>query len=141
MSTNFTSIRFNHKNRVIEITTKKFYKSASIFGTEAYEALQQARTAYPNYNVVPKFAKTAKTDRYNGLTYSFIEQYIRKHDDDDHSKYNSFLDLRGLSAAAKEAGSSSRSYAEIKNWFFETFPEIESFENSREAILHPVKSC
>lgn len=126
------SIRFNHKNRVIELT-KSFDEKASRFGSDEYNALQDARKDYPNYHVIVA-RRSKREDSYKGLTYEFMENYINTH---DNAKENmaAFDDLRATSEEAKAFGAQRVSYGEIKAWFFKTYPEIEAFQKRREELL------
>lgn len=126
------SIHFDHKNRVIELT-KSFDAKASRYGTDEYMALQAARKDYPNYRV--EVARRAKReDSYKGLTYGFMENYIKKHDNADKN-IAAFNDLRATSEEAIALGVQAASYGEIKAWFFKTYPEIEAFQKRREELL------
>ena len=130
------NITINSKANTIEMT-KAFANEARKFGSEAYKELQEARRDYPNYRVVVKSVKTKK-ESYKGLDYDFMKSYIKKHDDENQSKLNEFLEMRGLSKTGLEIGAKSLSYGEIKEWFFDTFPEIAEFQKKREAIINRV---
>ena len=127
-----SAIRTIRESRTIEIT-KSFDKASSRFGTEAYEALQQVRQAYPDYRIVVKATRT-KVDHFKGLTYDFMERYIASHDNDGKNM-EMFNDLRATSEEAVNLGVDAASYGEIKAWFFRTYPEIEAFQKRREAAL------
>ncbi len=127
------SIRVIRKSREIVIT-KSFDKAASRFGTDEYEALQQARRDNPSYRVVVKSSRSNKTDHFKGLTYDFMEKYIASHDNADE-RMAEFNDLRATSEEAKEFGIGSASYGEIKAWFFKSYPEIAAFQRRREELL------
>lgn len=127
------NVTLNHENRTIEIT-KQFKKAACRFGSEEYRAIKEAVDAHPNYRVVTKTVK--RTDSYKGLTFDFMEKYIKAHDDENKSILAEFNELRAKSEEAVAMGFDSMTYGEIKKWFFETFPEIEAFQKRREAILN-----
>ena len=133
MTTFENSVRVNRSNRTIEVT-KTFDKAASRFGSREYEAMQQVRKDYPNFTVVVKSIRN-KADHYKGLTYDFMEKYIKAHDDGDGSKLAEFNDLRATSDEALAFGVEALSYGEIKAWFFKTYPEIEAFQKRRESAL------
>ena len=108
--------------------TKMFAAAARKFGTKQYRDLQEARRDYPNFKVVTVTRKaTSCQDTYKGLTYKFMEDYIQKHDDAEHSIMDEYLTLRGLTEAAKEHLLEPYSYYEMKNWFLKTFPAITEF--------------
>ena len=127
------NVTLNHENKTIEIT-KQFKKAACRFGSEEYKAIKEAVDAHPGYRVVTKTVK--KTDSYKGLTFAFMEKYIKSHDDENKSIMAEFNELRAKSEEAIALGFDSMTYGEIKKWFFETFPEIEAFQARREAILN-----
>ena len=116
--------------------TKKFAKAAEKFGSEEYRNLQEAKRDNPTFKVVIASRKTAaKKDTYKGLTYSYMETYIKAHDDDQHSIMAEYEMLRGISEAANEALAEPCSYNEVKNWFLKTYPAIANFHKMREDLV------
>jgi len=116
--------------------TKKFAKAAEKFGSEEYKNLQEARRDNPNFKIVVVSRKTTtKKDTYKGLTYSYMETYIKAHDDDQHSIMAEYEMLRGISEAAKEALAEPCSYNEVKTWFLKTYPAIANFHKMREDLV------
>ena len=123
----------NEKKMAIEMT-KKFAAAARKFGTKQYRDLQEARRDYPNFKVVTITRKsTGCQDTYKGLTFKFMEDYIQKHDDAEHSIMDEYLTLRGLTEAAKENLLEPYSYYEMKTWFLKTFPAIAEFHKQCDA--------
>lgn len=122
------------KKNTIEMS-KKFAKAASRFGSEEYRQLQEARRDYPTFRIVTKTTRTKKSDCFKGLTYSYMESYIKTHDDEDGSIMAEFEDLRATSKEAEELNMESASYQDIKAWFLETYPEIAKFQEKREKIM------
>ncbi|MEE1262847.1 hypothetical protein [Ruminococcus sp.] len=133
-----TNIFINNANRTITLTSKKFAAAASRYGTEAYKKLQEARKDYPDYQVVIKSSHKAKADKMPRLPYTFMEEYIKAHDDDNSSIMAEFNNLRGTSEEAKTLGVNSMPYNEIKDWFFQQFPAFADFQKKREAVLKAV---
>lgn len=126
----------NERKMVIEVS-KKFAAAASKYGTQEYKDLQEVRRDYPNFKVVTITRKTsAKKDSYKGLTYSYMETYIKAHDDDKKSIMAEYEMLRGISKAAKEALAEPCSYNEVKNWFLKKYSAIADFHKMREDILN-----
>ena len=125
----------NEKKMAIEVS-KKFYAAASKYGTQEYRDLQEVRRDYPNFkvSVVTRKATTQK-DTYKGLTYSYMETYIKAHDDEKKSIMAEYEMLRGISKAAKDALAEPCSYNEVKNWFLKKFTEIADFHKMREELL------
>ena len=123
-----TNITINAKNATIELT-KVFAKNASRFGSEEYKQLQQARADYPNYRVVIRKAGKS-VDHLKGLTFDFMLEYISSHNkdfDDEMSVKEAFLQLSARDEDGKKIeGVEYASYGEIKKWFLEQYPELNS---------------
>ena len=125
----------NYSSRTIQLT-KKFAKAAEKFGSDEYKNLQEARRDNPTFKIVVVSRKTSsKKDTYKGLTYSYMETYIKAHDDDQKSIMAEYEMLRGISKAAQEALAEPCSYNEMKTWFLKTFPEIANFHKMREELV------
>ena len=131
-----SNIIINTKKSTIEIN-KSFAKVASQFGTSEYNELQAARRDYPTFRVVTVSRKTSKPE-FKGLTYEYMEKYIASHDDEENTKMAEYKMLRGISDEGKAAVADSASYADVKEWFFMTFPEIENFHSKRDALLEQI---
>lgn len=127
------AISINTKKNTIEIT-KAFEKAASRFGSAEYDMLRQARNDNPNFRVVVAKRKAASAS-FKGLTFEYMEKYIKAHDDEEGSIMAEYENLRGLSDEAEAACADSLSYGEIKSWFLKEFPEIAEFHKKREAML------
>ena len=128
-----TNIRINETKRTIEVT-KAFYKEAIKFGTREYGELQEVRKDYPNFKVITKSAAKNK-DGFKGLTFEYMEKYIKEHDTDNEimSEFNILCgkDQEGYKVEFAE----SASYGEIKKWFLNTYPQIKEYHNKLENIL------
>ena len=125
----------NERKMVIEVS-KKFAAAASKYGTQEYKDLQEVRRDYPNFKVVTITRKvTTQKDSYKGLTYTYMETYIKAHDDDKNSIMAEYEMLRGISKAAQEALAEPCSYNEMKNWFLKKYPAIADFHKMREDLL------
>lgn len=128
-------MKINLKNHTIEMS-KKFAKAAGKFGSEEYRALQEARRDYPNFRVVTVSRKASvQKEGYKGLTYSYMENYIKTHDDEKQSVMAEYEMLRGLSEEAQELLAEPCSYIEMKEWFLKKFPAIAEFHKKREMLL------
>lgn len=128
-----TNITVNAKNHTIELT-KKDYDKACKFGTQEYFDLQEARKAYPSYKVV-KVTHKAPKNSFKGLTYAYMEKYIKSHDDEDQIIMAEYLMMRGETDEADEALANSASYQEIKTWFLEKFPAVADFHKNRAELI------
>lgn len=125
----------NERKMVIEVS-KKFYAAACKYGTEEYKNLQEVRRDYPNFKVVTITRKvTTQKDTYKGLTYTYMETYIKAHDDNNKTIMAEYEMLRGISKEAQDALAEPCSYNEMKNWFLKKYPAIADFHKMREDLL------
>lgn len=131
-----TTISINSKNHTIEMN-KSVAKAASKFGTPEYNELQEVRRAYPTYRVVT-VAKKGPKPEYKGLTYEYMEKYIKTHDNEDNSFMSEYLMLRGLDEDGKKIDADSAGYTDIKEWFFQSFPAIQKYHADRDALLKKI---
>ena len=76
------AITINAKNRTIELS-KVFAKAASLFGSEEYRRLQEARRDYPNYRVITVKQKGTGKAEFAKLSFDFMDKYIANHDVSD----------------------------------------------------------
>lgn len=131
-----TNITVNRKMRTLEIT-KKFDKASSRYGSDEYKELQNALAQNAGFKVVVKASTSKKKETYKGLTYEYMEKYIKAHDEDG-SIMEEYEMLRGISEEAEEACADSLSYHEMKEWFLSTYPAIAEFHNKRKSIMQKV---
>ena len=125
------SIVINDKSRTIEIT-KKFAAAAKIFGSQEYEDLQRARSHYPNYYVKVRSA-ARKADHFKGLTFDFMEKYIKNHKEE---LLSDFFILSGKNEKGEEQEfAAAATYGEIKKWFLKQFPELNIKRKTIDEIL------
>lgn len=118
-----TNITINTKNNTLVIT-KKFEKAASKFGSPEYKELKEARADFPNFKVVVRTVKQKK-ETYKGLTYEYMETYIKKYEPKEtrEAVLKEFEDKLFIS----ECHSKGRRYPAIKKWFLEKYPEVAKF--------------
>ena len=122
-------LSFNHKDKTIEMPTKKYETAASKYGTDEYIEVQNARRDYPNYRVVRRNRKIKKNDTIKGLTYEVMEKYIKSHDKENSIK-NHYDFLRGRT----EEMPYSATYGEIKKWFLATYPNYGKYPQTSTTI-------
>ena len=127
-----TSISINAKNRTIELSNT-FAKAASIFGSDEYNQLQEARRDYPRYRVVTLKQKGSGKAEFANLSFDFMDKYIADHDENGE-RTKEYRALRGL-----DANGVAEDYQTIKDWFLNTFPEFEAFRANRQALLEKIK--
>ena len=125
------AISVNTKNRTIELSNT-FAKAASLFGSEEYKQLQEARRDYPSYLVVTLKQKGTGKAEFAKLSFDFMDKYIASHDvsDDLKAEYNS---LRG-----RDDNGVAVDFQIVKDWFLNTFPEFEKFRADRLALLEKI---
>ncbi len=133
-----TTMKINDKKYTIEIT-KTFAQKASRVGTPEYHELLEVRRNFPKYKVV--IQKAASKDSYKGLTYAYMEKYIKAHDDETGSLMAEFKELRGKDDDGEEAMAESLSYGEIKMWFLAAFPEVKKFHEDRADRIKKIKEA
>lgn len=115
------NIIINERNKALEIT-KKFAAAASRFGSDEYLELKAARSEFPTFKVAIKTTSRKSKDNFKGLTYDFMEHYIKSRSNSENIM-NEYKDLKemGKSVAAVKA------YSQIKKWFLEKYPEVAEF--------------
>ena len=114
-------------SRTIELT-KKEMTAASRFGTNEYRNLQAARRDYPGFEVVT-ITRNVKTTRetYKGLTYAYMEKYIKLHDDEQKSVWTEYKILRGTPINPADEIPNPYTYIEMKKWFLDKFEAVAKF--------------
>ena len=122
----------NLMTKKIEMT-KTEAKSAGKPNTDAYNMLLELMKNFPGYEIEIVKPASKKTDRFKGLDYNYMMDYIKSH---NKELLKDFYTLRGLDDNGKKVGmAAAASYGEIKMWFLEQFPEVEKMaENVNEII-------
>ena len=117
-------MKINHKNQTIEMS-KKFAKAAEKFGSEEYKQLQEARGDNPGFKVVTVSRKASgQKESYKGLTYSYMENYIKTHDESGV-----------IMAEFEKLRDEKMPYGAIRKWFFEQYPQFKSFTTKTQWVL------
>ena len=125
------NFEISYTERTITLT-KKDMTAAQKYGSDAYNALQQARRDNPGFRIVTASRRTSTKESFKGLTFKYMEAYIAKHDDEASTIMTEYKTLRGEGG---EEINASLSYGEIRKWFLDTFPAIKDFNEKRDAIL------
>lgn len=108
---------------IMDRTFAKCYRDTM---SDEYTHLQRIRADYPNFAVVRRrIKKNTHQEHYAGLTYAYMEEYIRTHESKEilNAVLAEFKELKVIS----KCHSRSRRYAPIKRWFLEKYPAIEDF--------------
>ena len=128
-NTNVKGVKVNRIAKTIEIT-KAFNRKASIYGTDEYEALTQICKDNAGFDVVLRTTtKKPSKSSMKGLTYDFMEKYIKTH---DKTKMKEYMELRGLDDKSIEYGLGSLDRSDIVEWFLGEFKEIRAFHEKRD---------
>ena len=125
-------MKINEKKNTIEIT-KTFAQKATRVGSPEYYELLKVRQENPSCTVEVK--QTKSKDSFKGLTYDFMENYIKNHDDAEQSIMAEYLDLRGLSEEAKVNLMDPYTYGDMKKWFLNKFPAIAEFHKQCDELV------
>ena len=120
-----TAIYVNYAERKI-VLSSAFVKRAFTPGTEEYRQLQAVRNDYPDFVLKTRQFKTnTKQERYRGLNYDFMRDYIRKHEPKETAQ--SVLDELEDQIGISKCHSVGKRYPTIKAWFLKRYPEIAEF--------------
>ena len=131
-NTNVKGVKVNRIAKTIEIT-KAFNRKASIYGTDEYKELTQICKDNEGFDVVLReSAKKPSKNSMKGLTYDFMERYIKAHDDADKTKMHEYMELRGLDDESIEYGLGSLDRSDIVEWFLKEFEEVRAFHEKRD---------
>lgn len=127
----------NYEKKIIEMT-KTESKAAGKVGTTEYETLKELRAENPGFTIVIKASKSR--DNMKGLTFAYMKKYIEAHDDENKTNMKTFRSLRGLTEDGdKKDFARVATYGELKMWFLETYPEVESINKTVDDILAKTK--
>ena len=119
----------NLMTKKIEMS-KNEAKSAGKIGTPEFEKLRQYMEMYPGFEVQIKAPAKRKVE-FRGLTYEYMKNYIKKHDDEDGKIMAEFNDLIALDKKNKVEGAEhleAAGYLDVKKWFLAKFPEIREYK-------------
>lgn len=121
--TNYLKVDYEKNALVMDRT---FAKNAQIVGSNEYRLLQEARASYPNYTVMLRqIKKNSAKECYKGLTYEYMEDYIRTHE--SLKTVNEVLNEFEEMILVSKCHSQAFRYPTIKKWFLEKYPEIAKF--------------
>ena len=129
--------------RKIEMT-KTEAKEAGKLNSDAFNTLRQLMEMYPGYEIQIK-APAKRKNEFGKLDYKYMRAYILKHDDEKHSKMETFKTLIAQDKKDKVEGAEhleAAGYLDVRAWFLTTFPEIkqtrENHNKKVQAILAEV---
>ena len=119
------TLKLDHENGLI-IMDRTFAKKSENTRSEEYTHLQNVRRDYPHYTVVRRQIKpNPNKECWKGLTYEYMENYIKTHGTEDERKSNlkEYEELRLIS----ECHSKGKRYPTIKKWFLAKYHEVAEF--------------
>lgn len=119
----------NLMTKKIEMS-KNEAKAAGKIGTPEFEELRQYMAMYPGFEVQIKAPAKRKVE-LRGLTYEYMKNYIKKHDDKDGKIMAEFNALIALDKKNKVEGAEhleATGYLDVKKWFLAKFPEIKEYK-------------
>ena len=85
---------------------------------------------YPGFEVQIKAPAKRKVES-RGLTYEYMKNYIKKHDDKDGTIMAEFCELIAQDKKDKVEGAEhleATGYLDVKKWFLAKFPEIKEYK-------------
>ena len=109
------------------VLTKKEMTAASRYGSDAYKELQNARHDNPGFEIVT-ITRTIKTQRetYKGLTYEYMEKYIKSHDEEG-TIWREYQIYRGKPLDPKDEIPVPYTYREMREWFLDKYEAVAKF--------------
>ena len=129
MNTMKKEIRVNFETRTIEVS-KSFSKKASVYGSKEYQALQSAKGENDGFSIKVLSGKKSNRITHKGLTYEVMRNYIRNHD--STGRMIELFENR-LMGFTEEGLPCESTYGAMKVWFFEQYPEVEEYYNTKKA--------
>ena len=110
------------------VRTKKEMTAASRYGSDAYKELQNARRDNPGFEVVT-VTRTVKTQRetYKGLTYAYMEKYIKTHDDAEKTIWTEYMMYRGTLIDPADEFPVAYNYSQMKVRFLDKYEDVAKF--------------
>ena len=106
--------------------TAAFAKKCADPNTSEYRRLQEVRLENPNYGIkTHRIKKNTQKESYKGLTYAYMEDYIRRHEKGEKLR-EVMAEYDELRLIAK-CHSTGHRYPAIKKWFLAKYPEVSGF--------------
>ena len=110
------------------VLTKKEMTAASRFGTKEYKDLQIAKSQNPGFQVVMNSHKVNRQcETYKGLTYAYMEKYIKAHDDENETVWAEYMMYRGTPLDPEDMLPVAYTYKQMQTWFLGKYETIAKF--------------
>ena len=118
-------MRVFYAEGIIEMNTT-FAKMMQNPLSDEYALLQKTRMENPTFTVRRRqIKKNPNKDTYKGLTYPYMEHYIRTHEEGDNVQkvLDQFEELKLIS----QCHGKRYRYSTIKKWFLAKYPDVAKF--------------
>ena len=119
----------NLMTKKIEMS-KNEAKAAGKIGTPEFEELRQYMAMYPGFEVQIKAPAKRKVE-FRGLTYEYMKNYIKKHDNENGeimAEFNALIALDKKNKVESAEHLETAGYLDVKKWFLAKFPEIKEYK-------------
>ena len=118
-------MRVFYAEGIIEMNTT-FAKMMQNPLSDEYALLQKTRMENPTFTIRRRqIKKNPNKDTYKGLTYSYMENYIRTHEEGENVQkvLDQFEELKLIS----QCHGKRYRYSTIKKWFLAKYPDVAKF--------------
>lgn len=119
-------VEIDHENNIATVT-KSFLKEAETIGSPAYEELVELRKNHPGLKVkVRTIAKNEDKISYDGLTYEYMEEFIKAQEGDNAAAaLAEFKKTKELSKAYRAP------YLFVRNWFLKKYWDVLPYKDMK----------
>ena len=109
------------------IVTKSFLKEAEVIGSDAFMTLVKLRNEHPGLKVkVREIAKNEDKISYEGLTYEYMEDFIKAQEGDNAGKaLEEFEKTKELSKSYRAP------YLFVRKWFLNKYWEVLPYKDMK----------
>ena len=109
------------------IVTKAFLKEAEMIGSDAFKTLVKLRNEHPGLKVkVREIAKNEDKISYEGLTYEYMEDFIKAQEGDNAGKaLEEFEKTKELSKSYRAP------YLFVRKWFLNKYWEVLPYKDMK----------
>ena len=125
------AISVDYRSRVITLSSA-FERKAFTPGTFEYAQLMEVRHEFPDFRLDTRQFKTnTKQDRYKGLTYDYMRNFIKNVEGEKAPAV-----LEGLESMIdiSRGHSTCKRYPLVKKWFLNRYPAFAEFGMNEEQV-------
>ena len=125
------AISVDYRSRVITLSSA-FERKAFTPGTTEYAQLMEVRHEFPDFRLDTRQFKTnTKQDRYKGLTYDYMRNFIKNVEGEKAPAV-----LKGLESMIdiSRGHSTCKRYPLVKKWFLNRYPAFAEFGMNEEQV-------